>query len=314
MFKLHNNIYVASKFKLTEINLIYIFFSLFFVLFSTWYLASFVYNFPDYYNYDRYIKDGTSFIRFSTEPLSAAVMYVLHYFRLSAYEYYFASILMLYTSYCFVSSRVENASKFFVLVFLVFNPLNLILIQTPRYGFAMSLCIVAFFSKSNYKSFLLIALSLLFHNVMAAFAVVFLITSRVSNKLNIFITGSSITVFILILYGVIPLGFENFSVSEIQRGVGRLSVFFIFALYVILSHRGWGKDKLHLVIMAIYIIALFFISPFTHRLSSFYIVVMAYYLFSKQNMIENRIVNYIYCSLFLLGSYYILATGSFGYA
>lgn len=302
-----------SSIALSQGNIVYVIFSMLFVVISTWYLITYSFTFPDYIKYYRYVEEGTSFVRFSTEPISAGMMYILHKLGYSAYEYYFISTFLLHISYVFIAVKIENKSKYFVLFFLIFNPINLILIQTPRYSFSMSMCFYAFFARSNRNALVFILLAFLSHNVMGVFGALFKLTSGMNNYLNLIVVSLSVVFIFLIINGVIPLGFENFATSAIQRGIGRISIFGVFTLYVLSVYKGLSDIKLYLLIMSVFIIVLFFITPFTHRVSSFYLVILTYFLFSQQKEMLNRILNFLFSFGLLAVSFYIFISGSFGY-
>jgi len=307
------NIPTTPVFILNKENFTFIAFCLFFVPISTWCLMSYSYGFPDYFNYVRYVEEGTSFLRFTAEPISAGVMYILYRLDYSAFEFYMVSTALLHISYAFVALKTEKKSRYFVLLFLVFNPINIILIQTPRYAFSMSFGLYAFFARSNSKSIMLILLALLSHNVMGTFVVIFKLTAGMKNHLNFFVLTLCVLTLLLIVNGVIPLGFENFVTSEIQRGVGRVAVFGVFVMYVISAYKGLDDKRLYLLLMAFFMVIIFFITPFTHRVSSFYFVIFAYYLFSQQKILKNRILDYLSCFMFFGVSFYMIFIGGFGY-
>lgn len=306
------NIHVPLVHRTSLNDSIYLAYGVTISIIMSWFLSSYSIYFPDFSNYENYVIRGTSFVRFFTEPLGAAVMYAVHVLGGGSYEYYCVTIFSLCLSYVYALYRIQNKAKFFTLLFLILNPINLMLIHTPRYAFAMSIALFAFFSSGRKKIFLLF-LSVLSHNVMGFFACVFVFTSGLKNSFNIIITIVLSFGFYLVLIGVVPLSSANFVTSEVQRGVGRTLLFLAFCFYVLLSSKRMNNEKFYLAIMFSFVLGLYIITPFAQRLPAFFLVIFTYYLMVKQKKLLNSLLNFVILLLFVLFSFYIILGGHFGY-
>lgn len=277
-------------------------------------IGEYVFYFPDYYNYERYIVDGTSFIRFYQEPISACIMYAIHYMEGSSYWYYVISILMLNYSYYFLCGTVKSNTKYILFIFLLLNPINLILIQTPRYVIALAFCFLAINANTKIKLFAWSILILLTHTVMGVFFILFITMVGMKNRYNLIIVLIVVGLFAIFTKVIVPLGFERMLSSDLSRGFGRIALFLLAAIYVLLSFRGLSDSRKHIAIVSLLMAALFYMSSFTHRLSSFYFVLLFLYLFQYQKQFINKLTNINFCFLFILGGVYILLSGSYGYS
>ncbi|HAS8519803.1 TPA: hypothetical protein I7750_19540 [Vibrio vulnificus] len=299
-----DNIYFLLKLNFIIFPIIFI---------SSFILASYSQYFPDYNNYDNYIVGGTSFLRFYREPLSALIMQTFHYFGLSAYEYYLSSILVLFYSISRLVIKSKCRFPILTVVLIFFNPVTLILIQTPRHVYSMALALLAFSSKGS-KLYFLLLLSLLLHNVMGALAVFFLVTSKVNNKINYILASAGVLFFVAVLSGFINLGYDFYDTSEIQRGVGRVLLFVILLLYTsIVVCKNRSALEYFLIFSAMSVL-LYFITPFSHRISSFLYIMIITYLLSHQKNNFNILFSILILLCHVGLSIYIIWCGELGYS
>ena len=279
---------------------------------SAFILAEYSINFPDFHKYDRYIIENLSLTRFYTDPLSALMMQIVYLSGLDGHAYYLLVILTLNISYLFLASNFKSSGSLFILVFLIFNPLNLLMIHTPRFACAFAICIYALYRNDSTSKYFLL-LSFFFHNIMGVFAIALFLMKKVKPPFLVFLVSCCILGIFLISRDIIPLGYGKLSNTEDQRGLGRLLIFIVLYAYFILSMKINDQNKTYLCILGVMIFALYFISPFTHRFGYYVLIVCSVRFFSNFKYLLNSMITHVILTLFLILSIYIMVEGLYGY-
>lgn len=266
-------------------------------------------NFPDFFNYDQYIRNGTYFPRFSREPFSMWLMQFSGTWNWGAQGYYYLCWI-LGSLFIFLIPILVGRRYVMLATFILINPVSLVLYQTPRQFLSFSLFTLSVFCAVRIKSVLLIA-STLAHTV----------SGLVSIALSVLL-GSDRKFFLLYLilgslaFFFIANEFYRFYLLEddIQRGVGRfIYTSFMFALLLVLCYKKPIIDLLVFLSFFFFIIFLYTQTTYAGRLLPYFILLASLYMF---NCFSSRHSVFIIQTFFLSSffvSFVVVIFGMFGY-
>lgn len=289
-------------------NKTYTLYALIYTLMSFFILSS-VNNFPDFFNYDQYIRNGTYFPRFSREPFSMWLMQFSGTWNWGAQGYYYLCWI-LGSLFIFLIPILVGRRYVMLATFILINPVSLVLYQTPRQFLSFSLFTLSVFCAVRIKSVLLIA-STLAHTV----------SGLVSIALSVLL-GSDRKFFLLYLilgslaFFFIANEFYRFYLLEddIQRGVGRfIYTSFMFALLLVLCYKKPIIDLLVFLSFFFFIIFLYTQTTYAGRLLPYFILLASLYMF---NCFSSRHSVFIIQTFFLSSffvSFVVVIFGMFGY-
>lgn len=283
-----------------------------FFFIGSYILLTFGFNFPDYDSYNAYVIKGSGLFRFIKEPVSALLLQLISYLNLDVIFYFY----IVWVGYFFSCVKVirflkDDFIKFFFLLFLLFNPLSLLLYQTPRFLLAISFLYIAFLyiKKSNKKTFFYILLCFLSHNFLGALAFAFIVLrylyfSKIS--LYLFFSIVYILLFFIIAYVIVQYFPLYFNHNVYDRGVGRyLYTFFSVLIVSILAFKR-PKDLMFNVFCLVMFTYLMYLTPYFHRLSSVVLFMVFYLLLNNKtslyykSIISTFFISSVFFSIFII--------------
>lgn len=285
---------------------------LFFVpiyFFMSFFILNSIEFFPDYSNYEQYIYKGTYQLRFIYEPLTAVLMYYPEKYNWGALGYYYV-VWFLGSVILFLIPLIHGKRYIVFVVFVLFNPISIILFQTPRQFISFCFFVASIFFLLKIKS-LLLFLSLFSHTISGVVSFAFSILLWLNRKL-FFI--SLILGFILFWY--VSNSHYSFYLAEedVQRGMGRLVYFsLMFFLLMFLSLNKPLFEKIVFSSLFVFVLILYNFTPYAGRLLPYFLVIFSLYLF---NSFSSKITNLVVISFLLVSialSFFIILLGAFGY-
>lgn len=274
-------------------------------------ILSNTHNFPDYYVYDAYIQKGTASIRFIFEPISALVMTTLHHAKLGAQAYYlftwFFSSTVLFLTVFFVGKRYLS-----FIVFLLFNPINIVMFQTPRQflGFCFFVAVLMLSTKFKFK-FLFSLFSLLSHSISGVLSFFFLFLLKVKKYLIPFILACGAIGFYFIAQYKYSIHLED---NGEKRGMGRLLLFvFQTVIIVFLTLKKPLIDKCILVIILFFIFYLYQITPIAGRVLPFFSAFIFLYAYKSFKKFDSILIMHTLMLSNIFLSFLIIILGLFNF-
>ena len=265
--------------------------------------------FPDYSNYNQYIINGTAIVRFISEPISALFMNLLYQLNFGAKEYYTATWIIS-SIIVFIIPIVYGKRYFIFSIFLLLNPITIILFQTPRQFLAYAIFILGIFIISKSK-FLILILILLTHTITGLLAIFLFFLSSIKRKYAIYILFLGLLVLLYATTGA----YSRYSHSgEIQRGMGRLFLFLVYG--IIILFLGYRKNKLDLLLISsilAFVVISYKITPYTGRILIMFLPILTLYLFNTFIKRDSFIVIHMLFLSYLSLTFYILYFGGYGF-
>jgi hypothetical protein len=284
--------------------LIYIFI---YLILSTIILSKVNY-FPDYANYDQYIINGTGSLRFRFEPINAFLMSIMNNLNFSAKEYYLL-IWIISSFFLFLIPFIYGRRYFIFSIFLLLNPINIIMFQTPRQFLAYSFFVFALMLSMKIK---------------VLFLVFAILSHTISGFLSLFIVSlmqfKKILFSISLLFGLILLVYFTsyiytvYSSDEIQRGIGRLVLFSIFILVTLfIGYKKDIKEIFALISILLFVLLSYQITPYAGRILPFFLPIILLYLFNSFKKRDSIFLIHTLLLSYLIISTTIIISGRFGY-
>jgi len=278
-------------------------------LFMSFFVLNSIEFFPDYSNYNQYIEKGTYQLRFLYEPFTALLMYYPEKYNWGALGYYYV-VWFLSSAILFLIPMLYGRRYIVFVVFILFNPITIVLFQTPRQFISFCFFVTSLFFLLKLKT-LFLSLGLLSHTISGFVSISFALLLSLKRRL-FFIS----LIFGFFLFWYISRSAYSFYLveEEIQRGVGRLAYFsLLFFLLVFLSLKKPFFEKLIFSSLFVFVLILYIQSPYAGRLLPYFLVLFSLYLF---NSFSSKITNLIVVSFFLMSivfSFFIVLLGMFGY-
>jgi hypothetical protein len=264
--------------------------------------------FPDYANYDQYITNGTAGLRFSFEPVNAFLMTSMHNLNFSAKEYYWL-VWVISSFFLFLIPFIYGKRYFIFSIFLLLNPINIVMFQTPRQFLAYSFFVFALMLSMKIK-ILFLVLAILSHTISGFLSlyIVFLMQFR-----KLFFSLSLLFGLILLVYFTTNI-YTVYSADEIQRGIGRLILFSIFILATLfLAYKKNVKDLFALISILLFVLLSYKITPYAGRILPFFLPIVLLYLFNSFKKKDSLFIIHILILSYLAISTTIIISGRFGY-
>lgn len=167
--------------------------------------------FPDVVSYNEIIKEGY-FFRFIYEPASMFIFIVLHLLEFDAVIYYLFVWLLSLICVWKVTEKFDPSVRSHVFIFIVFNPLNLISLQVPRFYMAMHIGLFIVTSFGLRKKVFSSVLAAVSHNIAGLYMAVTSISRSLLTKKNasFIITALSFSMALILffLWILLELGFS----------------------------------------------------------------------------------------------------------
>ena len=277
------------------------------------------YNFPDYDSYSNYVYKENGYLRYVQEPISAVFVYFVSILKLDTiYLFYFTWVFYFFSCLKVADSLEDSFYKILFLFFLLFNPLSLILYQTPRFLLAISFFYIAFLhlNKSIKKSIFFLIFCFLSHNFLGLISLSFLFI-RYSYSLKtywfLFISFSFLFCF-FILANIISQSYPYYFNHDVyDRGVGRYFYTLTSVLILCFLSLKRFKDFTFYLICLIMFSYLMYLTPYFHRVSSVLIFMIFYTIcYYKSSLYYKYIISifFIFSSIF---SFFIVYFGLYSY-
>lgn len=244
--------------------------------------VEFFFDFP---TYEGYINGFTFFERFDREPLSAVLMYFAAKGELGAEGYYYITWYMVFIPIVWALYKKHHRAWFVLSLFVFFNPVMLIVFQTPRQFVAVGFFLLSILFSGWIRIFSLICI-LLAHTVSGLFVCGLFFVYQLQRNLYPLLFG-----LLLIAYYLFLQGYYDFYIDSHDRGVGRLFyTILIFAIFSFLTFLKKGKEKEFIVNMFFFVVAAFILSPFGSRLFIFFILLAILYLFTSLHKFDSKLI------------------------
>lgn len=295
-----------TKNKITE-KFFYIYFLLYFSI--TPLIISSIYFFIDFDSYDAIIKGGWAWSSYSNEPVSASLLMILHYFSLGAFELYFITWIIAFIF--FVIILLKLGKSFGVLyIYLILNPVSIILLQFSRQYLAFLLFLMSiFFIQSKFKSVSYLVLSVLSHNASALFSLLFYLLI----KSSFYRFVSTLIISIIGFYFMTSIFFSQYTVHETDKGRGRVLIVLLTLLFFIVLSLKRTKISFSLIVLSVFLVISFAISPQAGRFSPYFIAILAFYGFYNFKESSSIILIHLFFIVNILISFTIVSMGWFGF-
>lgn len=231
-------------------------------------------HFPDFDGYNNYVEELTAFPRFKREPVSAFTMNFLGHSGFGGVAYYFISTLIFCfgCGYALLKVHKNNLLSF---LYLVFNPISLILMHVPRFSMSIGIVLVAFYSGSKFKSIILTFLAIFTHNVLGVFYICLSFIKFLSWRTFSIAVVFACILFLMILNGWIDTVYSQYAVTEHDRGRLRAVYFLIPVVFYLFLIRLRDSYRLNLLILCIFIFILYLLTPYAHRFFGLAIIILA---------------------------------------
>lgn len=292
--------------KITR-KLFFLYLALYITLFPL--VISSIENFIDYESYDTIIKGGWAWLLYPTEPISAFLLSTLHKFSLGAFELYLFTWCLAFIF--FVTILFKMGKSFSVLyLYLILNPIALILLQFSRQYLSYLFFLIAlFFLVSRPKSYLFLLLSSLSHTASALFSIFFFTLLKSRFLFFFFYT----IIAILGFYILSTIFFDVYTVHDTEQGRGRVIITLLsFILFTLLSIKR-TKIFISLILLAVFLVFSFAVSPQAGRFAPYFIALLAFYGFYSFRGNSSIIVIHIFFIINVAISLFIVSQGLYGF-
>ena len=303
MFLSRNEI---SKSKITT-QLFYLYLLLYLVI--TPLVLNSITFFIDFDSYDAIIKGGIAEIIYDTEPVTAYFLTLLHRLSLGAFALYSSTWIIAFILFLFI--LVNLGKSYGVLyLYLILNPVSLILLQFSRQYLAFLFFLMSiFFIRERFKSIFYLILSVFSHNASSVFSIIFYFFYKISFWLLLV----SISFLIIGFYFVAIVLFPEYTVHEVQKGRGSIiiaSLSFLFFMFLSIKRP---KVFIVLLLLLLFLLFSYSISPQAGRFAPYFITLVTFYGLSSFSTKRNIILIHIFLILNILVSLFIVAFGLYGF-
>lgn len=279
--------------------------------------------FFDYQSYVKAIGNWYAPLLWANEPVSVFIMFLsaitAEWFSGTAvetdpaFQYYMLVWLFYLAIVLYIASKYYRDKMWFTAtIFMISNPMVLLLYEVPRSFVAYSLILLAVHN-SGFKKALLIIGAILSQNLTGLFAA-YIIYLEKFNRFFLVLAGLSV---ITIIY-FDPIG--NLGVySEVPKEQGRGFVLYamLFSMmFAILSHYNKYSNANYKIFLFRNLIVLFiyFLNPIAYRFFTIMVVWEFLFLVSNLRSRNSLMALRLFTFLNVVVSLYIVLTGRFGYS
>lgn len=265
--------------------------------------------FIDYESYDKIVAGGWAWQKYITEPVSASLLMLLGYFSLGAFELYISTWFFAFLISIFVLYK-KGIPFFSLYLYLILNPVSLILLQFSRQYVAYLFFLIAIlFYESKVRYLFGLALSFLSHTASAAFSgvVFYLIGSRLFHFLMV------VLVSFFAFYLLSAFYFSEYMVHEVDKGRGRVAIVVLNFIFFILLSIKRKKIVLSFSLLCLFFLYSFTISPQAGRFAPYFIAFLALYGFSSFRALSNVFVINFFFMCNIMFSFYMVWSGQYGF-
>ena len=265
--------------------------------------------FIDYEAYDKIVAGGWAWKKYITEPVSASFLMLLGYFSLGAFELYISTWFFAFLISLVVLYK-KGVSFFSLYLYLILNPVSLILLQFSRQYIAYLFFLIAIlFYENKIRSLFVLALSFLSHTASAAFSgmAFYLIGSRFFHFLIVVLVSFFAFYLLSVFY------FSEHTVHEVDKGRGRVAIVVLNFIFFILLSVKRKKIVLSFSLLCLFFLYSFIITPQAGRFAPYFIVFLALYGFSSFRALSNIFVINLFFICNIIFSFYMVWSGQYGF-
>jgi len=281
----------------------------FFFLIITPFFISAIPNFIDFDSYQAIVEGGWAWEKYRTEPLSAGLLMLMHYGGFGALGLYLSSWFISFAGFIFVLSS-QGKAKGTLYLFLILNPIALVLLQFSRQYLAYIFFIVAVLTLSNkLKSKIGICASFLSHNASSGFSL--LLYRLVYSRILIFV--------VIILIATVAFSFISFTVfpeythHDVVRGRGRVALVIVsFLFFMTISIKRPKVILLFFLMMACFIF-MYYVSPQAGRFAPYFLAFLASYGVFTFNSTANIFLIHSFFIANIVASFFMVTSGLYGF-